>query len=185
MGNTKKRTQTRQQKKKSSGWLPVAAAVVLVAAVAVTAFMKTGDSGEKGAGGSASAGSQTISEGGSLVIPVSEVSTTARFYPVEVDGTEMEIIAVEDSEGNIRTAFNTCQICYSSGRGYYVQDGDALVCQNCKNRFTVDQVEIESGGCNPWPIFPENKTVTDEFISISYEYLHEATRIFANWKAYS
>ena len=57
-----------------------------------------------------------------------------------------------------------------------------LVCQNCGNRFTVDQVEIESGGCNPWPIFPEDKTVTDDAVSISYEYLREATQIFANWK---
>ena len=46
----------------------------------------------------------------------------------------------------------------------------------------MDQVEIESGGCNPWPIFPEDKTVTDDAVSISYEYLREATQIFANWK---
>lgn len=29
----------------------------------------------------------------------------------------------------IRTAFNTCQVCYSSGKGYYVQSGNVLVCQ--------------------------------------------------------
>ena len=161
MGNTKKH---RQPQRKSSGWLP-AAAVVLAAAVAVAVFTRAGDSGGESAGGSA-AESQTVSEGGNLVIPLSELSAAARFYPVEVDGTEMEIIAVEDAAGSIRTAFNTCQVCYSSGRGYYVQDGGDLVCQNCGNRFTVDQVEIESGGCNPWPIFPENKTVTDESISI-------------------
>lgn len=178
MGNTKKH---RQPQRKSSGWLP-AAAVVLAAAVAVAVFTRAGDSGRESAGGSATAESQTVSQGGSLVIPLSELSAAARFYPVAVDGTEMEIIAVEDAAGSIRTAFNTCQVCYSSGRGYYVQDGGDLVCQNCGNRFTVDQVEIESGGCNPWPIFPENKTVTDESISISYDYLHEATQIFANWK---
>ena len=98
---------------------------------------------------------QVIAEGKSLVIPVSDISSTASFYPVEVEGTRMEVLAVADSEGNIRTAFNTCQICYGSGRGYYVQEGNVLVCQNCGNRFTVDQVEIQSGGCNPWPIFPE------------------------------
>lgn len=125
---------------------------------------------------------QVIGEGESLVIPVSDISSTAVFYPVEVDGTRMEILAVEDSEGNIRTAFNTCQICYGSGRGYYVQNGDVLVCQNCGNRFTVDQVEIESGGCNPWPIFAENKTVTEDSIEISYDFLKESQNIFANWK---
>ena len=64
-----------------------------------------------------------------------------------------------------------------------MQSGDALVCQNCGNRFTVDQVEIESGGCNPWPIFAENKRVTDETVTISYDYLKQATQLFANWKS--
>ena len=125
---------------------------------------------------------QTISAGESLVIPAEEISATAQFYPVEVNGTQMEILAARDPEDNIRTAFDICQICCSSGRGYYEQDGNVLVCQNCGNRFTVGQVEIESGGCNPRPIFPENKTVTDDAISISYDYLDEAAQIFANWK---
>lgn len=166
-------------RRKKGGWLPIAAAAILVAAVAVTQVFSPG---EGQGGGPASPESQVISNGESLVIPVSEISDTARFYPVKVDGTQMEVIAVKDSEGNIRTAFNTCQICYSSGRGYYVQDGKVLVCQNCGNRFTVDQIEIESGGCNPWPIFSKDKTVTDASISISYDYLHAATQIFANWK---
>ncbi|MGC4019057.1 MAG: DUF2318 domain-containing protein [Muricomes sp.] len=125
---------------------------------------------------------QEITEGGSLEIPVSELSSTVKFYPVKADGVNMEVLAVKDSEGKIRTAFNTCQVCYGSGRGYYKQSGDKLVCQNCGNQFTVNQVEVQSGGCNPWPIFDENKTVTDETVSISYDYLKEATQIFANWK---
>lgn len=125
---------------------------------------------------------QVIGEGESLVISIGELSSTVKFYPVEVDGTQMEVLAVLDSDGNVRTAFNTCQICYGSGRGYYVQDGDMLVCQNCGNRFTIDQVEIESGGCNPWPIFAENKTVTEDEVFISYDFLLESKTIFANWK---
>ena len=46
----------------------------------------------------------------------------------------------------------------------------------------MDQVGMESGGCNPWPIFAENKTVTADEISISYDFLVEAQGIFANWK---
>lgn len=126
---------------------------------------------------------QVLSQGESLVIPRSDLSSTATFYPVEVDGTQMEILAVVDEEGTVRTAFNTCQVCYSSGRGYYVQEGNQLVCQNCGNRFTVDQVEVQTGGCNPWPIFPENKTVTEDTIEISYDFLAESSAIFANWKA--
>lgn len=120
--------------------------------------------------------------GKDLVIPISDISETATFYPVEIDGTTLEVIAVKAPDSSIRTAFNTCQVCYDSGRGYYKQDGNVLVCQNCGNRFKMDQVETQSGGCNPVPIFPENKTVTDESITIPYDYLKEAKEIFANWK---
>lgn len=123
-----------------------------------------------------------ISNGENLVIPISGLSSAASFFPVEIEGTSMEIIAVIDKEGNIRTAFNTCQICYSSGRGYYVQSGDKLICQNCGNQFTTDQIETESGGCNPWPIFSENKTVTEDSVIISYDFLNESRQIFARWK---
>ena len=119
---------------------------------------------------------------GDLVISISDISSTAKFYPVEVDGTKLEVLAVKAPDGTIRTAFNTCQICYSSGRGYYKQEGNVLVCQNCGNRFDMDQVEVLSGGCNPVPIFPENKTVDATNITISGDFLAEAKGIFANWK---
>lgn len=174
-------------KKNYSNWpLIILAVAVLFVAVIVTLTLNKNNADKKNFTQSTSTNStqnaQVINQGESLTIPISELSDTAKFYPVEIDGTQMEIIAVKDSEGNIRTAFNTCQICYDSGRGYYKQVGNKLVCQNCGNQFTMDQIEIESGSCNPWPIFSENKTVTDESISISYDFLSETKEIFANWK---
>lgn len=125
----------------------------------------------------------TLSEAGDLIIPLNEVTEEASFYPVEVDGTKLEVLAIKASDGTVRTAFNTCQICYSSGRGYYVQSGDALICQNCGNQFAADQVEIVRGGCNPVPIFEENKVVTADSITISNEFLKQTSNIFANWKS--
>lgn len=129
--------------------------------------------------------SETVTEastGEDLIIPVSDITEKASFYPVTVDGVDMEVIAVKASDGSVRTAFNTCQVCYDSGRGYYQQNGDKLVCQNCGNQFPMEQVEVEAGGCNPWPIFEENKMVTDDSITISYSFLQESEKIFANWK---
>jgi uncharacterized membrane protein len=57
-----------------------------------------------------------------------------------------------------------------------------LVCQNCGNRFKMNRVEVQSGGCNPVPIFDENKTVDDNSITISKDYLTQAKTIFSNWK---
>lgn len=183
-GNMGKKKGTAQKKKmkNSNVLLIVTAAIILCVAVGVTLVVGRNKTADTAAEKSGDSSVQTVAEGESLIIPVSDISSTASFYTVEVDGTQMEVLAVLDSEGNIRTAFNTCQICYGSGRGYYVQSGDVLVCQNCGNRFTVDQVEIESGGCNPWPIFAENKTVTEDSIEISYDFLLASKKIFANWK---
>ena len=113
----------------------------------------------------------SIKKGGYLAIPIADLSQTASFYKADLDGTEIELVALKDSKGNLRTAFNACQVCYSSGKGYYVQDGNYLVCQNCGNSFTIDQVGIASGGCNPWPILDSDRTVTDDEIQISYDVL--------------
>lgn len=125
---------------------------------------------------------RTVESGEDLVIPIAELTTDVRFYPVEVDGMQMEVLAVKDKSGTIRTAFNTCQVCYDSGRGYYKQVGGDLVCQNCQSRFTIEQIEVQSGGCNPWPIFSDSKAVTDDEILISYDFLKASAKIFSNWK---
>ncbi|MDR2019487.1 MAG: DUF2318 domain-containing protein [Treponema sp.] len=120
--------------------------------------------------------------GKDLVIAVAEITENAIFYPVDIDGTRLEVLAVKAPDGTIRTAFNTCQVCYRSGRGFYKQQGTVLVCQNCGNRFRMSQVGVRSGGCNPVPIFPDNKTVTDTTITISQDFLKEAKAIFARWR---
>ena len=122
------------------------------------------------------------SEGEDLVISVGDVSEKALFVPVEADGVDMEVIAVQAPDGSIRTAFNTCQVCFDSGRGYYVQEGDELVCQNCGNRFPMDEVEVTRGGCNPVPIPEDLKTVTADSITIPYDLLQQAKELFSKWK---
>lgn len=117
-----------------------------------------------------------------VVISLNDVTEKASFYPAQINGTDLEIIAVKAPDGTIRTAFNTCQVCYSSGKGYYQQEGDALVCQNCGNRFGMGDVEVTKGGCNPVPITDEYKTVDNEIITVSKDFLEQAVVLFQNWK---
>ncbi|MDR2608265.1 MAG: DUF2318 domain-containing protein [Treponema sp.] len=117
-----------------------------------------------------------------LVINIDEITENALFYPVDIGGTRVEVLAVKAPDGTIRTAFNTCQSCYRSGRGFYKQQGTVLVCQNCGKRFRMSQVEVRSGGCSPVPIFKDDKTVSGNTITISQEYLAKARDIFARWK---
>ena len=156
--------------------------ITMMIVLSLTTFTGCGKEKASTKGNSGTNVTEKIASGENLTIPVKEISEKASFYPVEVDGTQMEVIVVKDSDGNIRTAFNTCQICYDSGNGYYKQEGDNLVCQNCGNSFTMDQVGESAGGCNPWPILEEDKTETDSEIKISYEFLKESSDIFANWK---
>ena len=117
-----------------------------------------------------------------VTIDKDSVTEEALFIPYRSGDTDMEVIAIRASDGTVRTAFNTCQVCFDSGRGYYEQDGDMLVCQNCGNRFGVDQVEVAKGGCNPVPIFEDQKTETDDTIAISDDVMAEYKTLFSNWK---
>lgn len=117
-----------------------------------------------------------------IVIQKSEITEKAKFIPYQAGNTKMEVVAVKAPDGTIRTAFNTCQVCYNSGRGYYVQQGDELVCQNCGNRFKTSQVEKIKGGCNPVPIMKENKTDDGTSITISKDFLVQNKDLFGNWK---
>ena len=121
-------------------------------------------------------------ENGDLFIPLEEVSETAVFYPVTIDGVYIEVFAVKAPDGSVRTAFNTCQVCYKSGKGYYVQDGAFMVCQKCGNRFSTGDIEITHGGCNPVPITTEDKTIDEHGITVPKDFMATVKHMFAVWK---
>ncbi len=180
MSNSKK--PKKQNKKINSTTIALSLALLLLAGFTILSKYNNSNAGDKRASSKNQQGKTVLNDNGDLIITKSDISAKATFYPVKIDGTKLEVIAVEAPDGTIRTAFNTCQVCYSSGRGYYVQQNDVLICQNCGNRFKTSEVEITRGGCNPVPIFDEDKTVTDDTIVISKEFLTESKEIFANWK---
>ena len=118
-----------------------------------------------------------------IEINKADISATAKFYPYESDGIKMEVLALKANDGTIRTALNTCQVCYSSGKGYYVQEGNELVCQNCGNRFALNMVGKSKGGCNPVPISDTSKVDDGNKIIIDKNYLDKNKAYFCNWKA--
>lgn len=119
---------------------------------------------------------------GDLKIDMKEVTDTAKFYPYQAGDTYMEVLAVKATDGTIRTALNTCQVCFDSGQGYYKQQGNKVICQNCGNVFGVDDIEKVKGGCNPVPILSENKKIDGDNILISEQFLSDNKDFFAKWK---
>ncbi len=124
----------------------------------------------------------TITPAGELKIPKKEVTAIAKFYGYKVGNVQIEVLALRAPDGTIRTAFNTCQVCYDSGRGWYTQQGDFLICNNCGNRFLARQVELIKGGCNPVPITRELKREDAEFIYIPKAIFEQAKPLFLKWK---
>lgn len=172
---------TNKNKKLESKKLKNVLLIGIIAIVAIAVILITRESPEKQ---TEVLEKQTQSEAteGSLKILKSELTDQAKFYPYEVKGVKMEVLAFRASDDTIRTALNTCQVCYDSGRGYYIQKGNKLICQNCGNQFEADQVELIKGGCNPVPITKEYKTEDETTITISEEFLAENTELFSNWK---
>lgn len=173
---------TPQKKKDNKMMIIGLVAFILISTVALTMIL--GGKPQKETAASKDGG-QSVSEtvsGDGLKIAKAEVTETAKFYPYKVDNVNMEVFAVKASDGSIRTALNTCQVCYGSGRGYYKQEGNTLICQNCGNVFDVDQIEKVKNGCNPVPVGEENKKDDGSNIVISDTFMEGYKDLFLNWK---
>ncbi len=73
----------------------------------------------------------------------------ARFYKFEDGGKEINFFAVKAPDGSIKTAFDACDSCYRSKKGYE-QQGDKMNCNNCNQKFAINRLGPNaSGGCNP------------------------------------
>jgi hypothetical protein len=81
------------------------------------------------------------------------------------EGRPIEFFVLKSKDGVVRAAFNACDVCYASRKGYS-QDGDHMVCNNCGQRFPADQINVVRGGCNPSPL---DRTVQGDTLVITVE----------------
>ena len=97
-------------------------------------------------------------------IPLSEISGTAKFYDYDSSGVNIKYFAVKASDGSIKTAFDACDVCYRSRKGYR-QEGNDMVCNNCGNRYAISGLgtkNLKGGGC--WPGYLPSKIDGDYLI---------------------
>lgn len=104
--------------------------------------------------------------------PVSEISTTANYYSYTyiINATtkkEIEYFIVLDGSGNIKTAFNACEVCYRADKGYS-QVGDIMKCNNCGNQYAINNLGSQGqGGC--WPGYLPHTISADEIVILISE----------------
>ncbi|MDF2534883.1 MAG: hypothetical protein K0R18_1042 [Bacillales bacterium] len=168
--------------KNNSGLMMIMIAAILIIVAGALYFINgKGDSGDNNAQGSKAVKELALSDNGDLILPTKGVNENADFYTFNSEGTKMGVFVVKAEDGTIRTAFNTCQVCFDSGKGYYLQNGEDFKCQNCGNLFNVNDIEEVKGGCNPVPITSEYKTVEEDKITVSSAFIKETQPMFAKW----
>jgi uncharacterized membrane protein len=77
---------------------------------------------------------------------------TAKHFDFKAgNGITIKYFVLKSSDGIVRAAFDACDVCWPSGKGYF-QEGDNMVCRNCGKRFASVKINEVKGGCNPAPL---------------------------------
>jgi len=98
----------------------------------------------------------------------------AHYYTYMHQGRPIEFFVLKSKDGTVRAAFNACDVCYLSKKGY-TQDGDYVICNNCGQRFPANEINDVHGGCNPSPL---GRVVAGNTLVILVEDIIEGLRYF-------
>ena len=89
---------------------------------------------------------------GRISIPVEDIDDgKAHYFQYHNEGGAVKFFVVKSPDGQIRAAFDACDVCFPAKKGYS-QDGDFMICNNCGRRFHSNRINVEEGGCNPAPL---------------------------------
>ncbi len=83
---------------------------------------------------------------------------------------------IKASDGTYRVAANACEVCFGSLKGFS-QVGDQIRCENCRVLYSIDQIALQKGGCNPRPIDKDTKVV-DGQLEISLAAIEDSADLF-------
>lgn len=112
-------------------------------------------------------GNVTVPDSGEtsqISLPLEGISTTAKWFEYDSQDVGVRFFAVKASDGSVKTAFDMCDVCYTSKKGYR-QEGSDMVCNNCGNRYPINGLGTENrnpGGC--WPSYLPNQIVGDSVV---------------------
>jgi len=100
----------------------------------------------------------------------------AHYYNTQLRGKTVYFFVVKDKDGIYRAAANACQVCANSKMGFE-QDGNFMVCNTCGNKYPLEKIATERGGCNPVPINP-NLKIKDGQVIIDQSDLNQIISFF-------
>jgi uncharacterized membrane protein len=98
-----------------------------------------------------------------VLVPLAGISNEAEFYTYDFEGVGIDFFAVIGSDGNVRVAFDACDVCFHAKEGYQ-QDGDNMKCINCGLEFSILGLGAENIGGGCWPSFLPIKIDSDSVV---------------------
>ena len=135
--------------KKSRIPIIVACASLIMLIGGVVYWVQQGNSDGSLSVGTATASGQKANE---VVYPATLFADgTARHFKYSDSEHTIRYFILKSADGIIRAAFDACDVCWPSNKGYY-QEGDNMVCRNCGRKFASVKVNVVQGGCNPAPL---------------------------------
>ena len=118
---------------------------------------------------------------GDLHIAVDSLQENLNY--IDFGGTE-ELILWKDGDGRIRTAFDTCEECYSNGNVHFTLSGDTLTCNLCGTTKPVSELGLaEWGGCQPVSIISDIRNDSETEVIIPADVLAYTEQMFSYWNA--
>lgn len=115
---------------------------------------------------SASGGYEGIKEvtaqNGTVQISISEIKDgTMHYYKYNASNVWIRFFIIKAPGDSIKTSFDACEACGPAG---YYQAGSELVCKKCGLKFSIENIGVVVGGCNPIPL---NATLSASNVIIS------------------
>ena len=98
----------------------------------------------------------------------------AKFFTYQHGSLTIKYFIVKSADGQIRAAFDACDVCWPAGKGYE-QQGDEMVCRNCGRRFPTMKINEVQGGCNPSPL---NREIKDGQIVLQVKDIQDGAKYF-------
>ena len=103
----------------------------------------------------------------------------ARYFKFDSpSGMQVRYFIMKSSDGVIRAAFDSCDVCWTANKGYR-QEGDFMVCNNCGQRFPSVKINVVKGGCNPAPL---NRSIQGDKLVIKVADIIEGGNFYFNFK---
>lgn len=154
---------------------PLFITLIAVAIIAAGTILLLG--GKSGTGPAATA--VAAGSGETVSFPVSLFEDgRARYFKYDApNGMQVRYFILKSSDGVIRAAFDSCDVCWTANKGYRQVD-DFMVCNNCGQRFPSVKVNVVKGGCNPAPL---NRSIQGDKLVIKVADIIEGGNFYFNF----